>query len=112
MNCKMKDYLWSDVASPRAIAAWMERGKTLGSYPDSGPMWHQAAAAIMSARVEQLHGMVLAISPVYMEGRYSGGNVGGETKEGPTLRCRSLSRELGLAWAVLISVDPPTMYPS
>ena len=47
MNCTMKDCLWSEVASPRAIATCMERRKTLGSYPDSDPTWHQAAAVII-----------------------------------------------------------------
>ena len=37
------------------------------------PTWHQAAAVIICARVERLHGMLLAITPVYMEGGYWGG---------------------------------------
>ena len=72
INCTMKDCLWPDVASPHAIAACMERRRTLGSYPDSDPTWHQAAAVIICARVERLHGILLAITPVYMEGRYWG----------------------------------------
>ena len=96
MNCTMKDCLWPDVASPRAIAACMERRKTLGSYRDSNPTWQQAAAVIICARVERLHGMLLAIT-VYMEGRYWGGAVGGETRGGPILRFQLVSRELG--WA-------------
>ena len=70
INCTMKDCLWSGVASPRAIAVCMDRHTTLGSYPDSDPTWHQAAAVIICARVERLHNILLAITPMYMEGRY------------------------------------------
>ena len=62
INCTMKDCLWSDVASPRAIAAHMERRMTLGLYPDSNPTWYQAAAIIICARMERLHGILLAIT--------------------------------------------------
>ena len=64
MNRTTKDCLCSQVPSPRAMDACIERHRALVSCPDNAPTWQQAAAVIICAGAERLHGTLLTITPV------------------------------------------------
>ena len=95
INCTMKDCLWSDMVSPRAIAACMERRRTLGPYPTAT---QPGTKLLQLSFVPGWSGSMVYCWPLPLciwKAGTGGVAVEGETRGGPILRFQSVSRELG-----------------